>query len=193
MIGIGSMHMWKSLVLKIYFRFARKNSKWPPKTTFSWITREPMDRFSKFQRQMFTIDGMHMWKMLVLKIYFRSARKNSKWPPKTTFSWITRELMDRFSKFQRQMITIDGMHMSNFFLSNSTPGFLQKIEICRREPVLIRMTRDCMDFPISNEIYWLNTSGWIFSVQNWTGTTSIKYISLYLYTHFIPNILHYVI
>jgi len=85
-----------------------------------------MDRFSKFQRHMFTIDGMHMWKMLGLKIYFRFARENSKWPPKTTFSWITRELMDRISKFQRQMFTIDSMHTWKILLSNSTPGLLQK-------------------------------------------------------------------
>ena len=111
MITIDGMHKWKILVLKIYFRFARENSKWPPKTTFSWITRELMNRFSKFQRHMITMDGMHMWKILVLKIYFRFARENSKWPPKTTFSWITRELMNRFSKLQRQMITIDSMHM----------------------------------------------------------------------------------
>ena len=116
MIIIDSMHMWKILVLEIYFRFERENSKRPPKTTFSWISRELMNRFSKFQRHMITINSMHMWKILVLKIYLRFARENSKWPPKTTFSWITRELMDIFSKFQRHMITIDSMHMWNILV-----------------------------------------------------------------------------
>ena len=116
MITIDSMHMWKMLVLKIYFRFARENSKWPPKTTFSWITRELTNIFSKFKRQMITIVSMHMWKFLVLKIYFRFARENSKWQPKTTFSWITRELTNIFSKFKRQMITLDSMHMYKFLV-----------------------------------------------------------------------------
>ena len=111
MITIDGMHMWKILVLKTYFRFARENSKWPPQTTFSWISREKMNRFSKFQRHMIIMDGMHMRNISVLKIYFRFARENSKWPPKTTFSWITREQMNRFSKFQRHMIIMDGMHM----------------------------------------------------------------------------------
>ena len=50
-------------------------------------------------------------KMLVLKIYFRFARKKSKWLPKSGFLRITKDLMDGFSKFQRHIITIDGMHM----------------------------------------------------------------------------------
>ena len=37
-----------------------------------------MNRFSKFQRHMIIMDGMHMPKILVLKIYFRFALENSK-------------------------------------------------------------------------------------------------------------------
>ena len=97
------------LVFEIYFRFGQKNLKWPP-TSFPWITQERKNRFSKFQRHMFTRDSMLMWKNLVLKFYFGFSRENSKWPLKTTFSWIT-QTNGQIFRIHRNMFTKDGMHM----------------------------------------------------------------------------------
>ena len=97
-----------ALILKFYFRFGRKNSKWPPKTGFSSIKRELIEIFSKFKRQIFRFHGSDQLKILVQKIYFRFGLKNSKWPPKTGFLPIRRELIEIFSKFKRQIFRFHG-------------------------------------------------------------------------------------
>ena len=119
--------------------------KMAAKTTFSWITRELMNRFSKFQRHMISIDSMHMWKMLVLKIYFRFARENSKWSPKTTFSWITRDLMDGISKLLRHMLTKDSIHIKTCWFSKCTSDLLGKFKMTAKNNVFFLITRDLMD------------------------------------------------
>ena len=78
-----------ALILKIYFRFGRENSKWPPKTGFSSIKRELIEIFSKFKRHMIRFDGSDQQKILVKKIYFLFSCKNSKLSPKTVFLPIT--------------------------------------------------------------------------------------------------------
>ena len=54
----------KKLVQKIYFRFGRKNSKWPPKTGFSLITRELENKMRYFQNFNF----IFVLKLIVAKI-----------------------------------------------------------------------------------------------------------------------------
>ena len=77
-----NIHIKNILVLKIYFRLAQKNSKWPPKILFSQLPWFLMDGVSKFQQDLFTKDSTHLKDILVLKIYSMFARKKSKRPPK---------------------------------------------------------------------------------------------------------------